>query len=159
MNERLSLKAFSMIETVAGMVITAIVMGLIFVIFTIAGERLADYREQGRLVNDMNRLTYSINKDIFENSQMDCTDGLAFKGYAGNTVTYRFSPDCILRDTETFTDTFAVESARLSVDSARDKSGKLTFVKLQLQLQVNEKPLALHFYKPVFTSELINKKP
>ncbi|MFH6996248.1 hypothetical protein ACHRWY_27615, partial [Flavobacterium sp. FlaQc-48] len=61
-NSASSLPAFSIIEAVVGMVITAIIMGVLFVIFSIITGRMLDFKNQNQLVNDLNRLTYSLNK-------------------------------------------------------------------------------------------------
>ncbi|TEB41140.1 hypothetical protein D0809_27035, partial [Flavobacterium circumlabens] len=83
-NRNNSVPAFSIIETLVGMAFTAIIMCILFAIFSIVTERMIDFRNQNQLVNDLNRLTYSLNKDIFEKEKMNRTDNeLSFKGYAG----------------------------------------------------------------------------
>lgn len=57
MNSKNSISAFSLIEAIVSMAITAIIMGFFFVIFSIVTERMLDYKNQNELVNDLNRLT------------------------------------------------------------------------------------------------------
>jgi len=151
-----SVAAFSIIEAIVGMVVTAIVMSLIFVVFTIFSERMADYKNQNQLLNDMNRLTYSINKDIFENEKMEAFEKeIVFNGYSGEKVQYRLEENYILRHAMTFTDTFQVRLRQISMDSVSGQSGKLVYRKLKLRVEVNEKEQDLRFYKRVCANELI----
>ena len=55
MNKKYSVAAFSIIETVVSLVITAIVMGLIFLIFSILSERMIDFKQQNEDIADLNR--------------------------------------------------------------------------------------------------------
>ena len=85
MNNRKMTSAFSIVEAIVGMAITAIIMSIIFVVFSIVTERMMDYKNQNESICDLNRLTYSVNKDIFENEKMTVIDNeITFKGYSGN---------------------------------------------------------------------------
>ena len=155
-NKTRSVPAFSMMEAIIGMAITAIVMGLIFVIFAIISERMLDYKNQNQLVADMNRLTYSLNKDLFESEQMNAAEnGIDFKGYSGTAVNYRFFEAYILRNSETFTDTFRIKLKQVRIDSVQNKSRKVVFQKLALGTEINEKEMNLKFYKRVYANELL----
>lgn len=156
MNKKKSLPAFSIIEAIVGMAITAIVMGIIFVIFSIVSNQMLDYKNQNELVNDLNRFTYSVNKDIFENEKMNILEKeVTFKGYAGETVKYNFQEDYILRTKETFRDTFKIKCKKIVLDSLKNKSQRIIFQKLKWGIVVNEKELDLKFYKRVFPDELL----
>lgn len=152
--------AFSIIETIVGMAISAIIMGILFVIFNIVTERMIDFKNQNQLVNDLNRLTYSLNKDIFEKEKMNQTaDELLFKGYAGEKVTYTFQEDFTTRTNETFVDTFQIKLKEIVVDTVKNKSQRLLFQKLKLTVEINEKASSLNFYKRVYANELLQKIP
>ena len=138
------------------MAVTAIVMALIFVVFSIVSERLIDYKNQNQFVADMNRLTYSVNKDIFESQKMEASeDGIVFKDYSGNIVNYNFSDEKVLRSNAVFTDTFKIKINRVILDSAKSESKKLVFCKLTLQTEINESKLDLQFFKRVYPNELL----
>lgn len=148
--------AFSILETVVAMAITAIVSGIIFLIFTIVTERMIDFKNQNQLVGDMNRFTYAVNKDIFEKEKMDYSeDEIVFAGYSGDVVRYRFSQDNILREGRVFTDTFQIPSSRLVIDSVRNASRKRTFVRLAIGVEVNQSRSTLHFYKRIYPNQLL----
>jgi hypothetical protein len=158
MKNKLTIPAFSIIEAVVGMAIMAIIMGIIFVIFSIVIQRMLDYKNQNQLVNDLNRLTYSINKDIFENQTMDVFDKqVLFKGYTTEKVSYDFLEDYTLRSREAFVDTFKIKLKSMNIDSVKTASQKMVFQKIQLKIEVNEKNIDLNFYKRVYPDELLQK--
>lgn len=154
-----SIRAFSITEALIGMIITAVVMGLIFVIFAIVSERLLDYKKQNRLINDVNRLSYSINKDIFESEKMEIRENeIIFNDYTGKMVRYSSQEQFILRTAASFVDTFQVQMQQLKIDSLRSSSKRLTFQRIRLKLEANEKVMDFDFYKPVYANELALKE-
>lgn len=158
MTNKYAVSAFSIVETVVGLIITAVIMSIIFVIFSIVTERMYDYKNQNQLVNDMNRLTYSINKDIFETEKMEILENeIAFIGYSGKKINYLINPEYLLRINETFIDTFKVTIKKMVVDSAKNESKKLVFLKLKIDVEVNKSDFNLKFYKRVYANQLIDK--
>ncbi|HEX9981235.1 MAG TPA: hypothetical protein VGB50_11790 [Flavobacterium sp.] len=153
-----NLPAFSIMEAVVGMAVTAIVMSLIFFIFSIMAERMLDYKNQNLVIADMNRLTYSINKDIFDSQEMGSIEtGIIFHGYAGQVVRYRISDDQILRDNEVFIDTFRIRHSRVWIDSLKDMRGESIFQRLSLRAEINEEHMDLRFFKKVYADRLLNQ--
>jgi hypothetical protein len=157
-NKYYSAPAFSIIEAIVGMAVTAIIMGILFVIFSIVSGRMLDFKNQNQLVNDLNRLTYSLNKDIFEKEKMTASENeIYFNGYAGERVTYQFFDDVILRNSETFVDTFQIKLKTMILDTVKSKSEQFVFQKIKINIESNEKELDLHFYKRVYPNELLQK--
>jgi type II secretory pathway component PulJ len=157
-NKYHSLAAFSIIEAIVGMAVTAIIMGILFVIFSIVSGRMLDFKNQNQLVNDLNRLTYSLNKDIFEKEKMTASENeIYFNGYAGERVTYQFFDNVILRNSETFVDTFQIKLKTMVLDTVKSKSEQFVFQKIKLNIESNEKELDLRFYKRVYPNELLQK--
>lgn len=156
LNNKKSIPAFSIIEAVVGMAITAIIMGVLFVIFSIITGRMLDFKNQNQLVNDLNRLTYSINKDIFEKEKMTVSENeIYFNGYSGEKVSYQFSDDYILRNSETFVDTFRIKLKRIVIDTVKSKTEQFVFQKIKLNIESNEKEMDLRFYKRIYPNELL----
>lgn len=155
MNKKGNIAAFSIVEVVVSMAIMAIILSLVFFIFSIVTERMLDFKNQNQLVNDLNRLTYSINKDIFDNAKMQTTENqMIFNGYKGEYIQYDFTKEYILRNRETFTDTFKISFQNIRVDSVKNDSQRKQFLKVSLNVTANERDLNLHFYKPVYPNEL-----
>ncbi|TGD56857.1 PulJ/GspJ family protein [Flavobacterium humi] len=159
MNSKQAVAAFSIIEAIVGMAVTAIIMSIVFVIFSIITERMLDYKNQNQLVNDLNRLTYSLNKDIFDNEKMAIDDHeIVFSGYSGELVKYHFTEEYILRNRETFIDTFKIQVRQMVIDSLKSNTRKKVFLQLKLQVEVNQTPMPLNFYKRVYANELLQTK-
>ncbi|WDF66495.1 PulJ/GspJ family protein [Flavobacterium sp. KACC 22763] len=157
-NKYHSVAAFSIIEAIVGMAVTAIIMGILFVIFSIVSGRMIDFKNQNQLVNDLNRLTYSLNKDIFEKEKMTASENeISFNGYAGERVSYQFFDDVILRNSETFVDTFQIKLKTMVLDTVKSKSEQFVYQKIKLNIESNQKELDLRFYKRVYPNELMQK--
>lgn len=158
MNKKHFVSAFSMIEAIVGMAVTAIIMGIVFVIFSILTEQMLDFKSQNELVNDMNRLTYTVNRDIFESEKMNLAENeIVFVSYSGESVKYSINENYTLRTKETFIDTFKIEIKQVKIDSVKSENQKPIFRKLRLDLMVNKKEMDLNFYKRVYANELLQE--
>lgn len=158
MNKKHFVSAFSMIEAIVGMAVTAIIIGIVFVVFSILTEQMMDFRNQNAIVNDLNRLTYTINKDIFENEKMNLIENeIVFESYSGELVKYSINEDYLLRVKETFIDTFKIEIKQIKIDSVKSENQKLIFRKLSLDMTVDKKTMDLNFYKRVYANELLQE--
>ena len=140
------------------MALTAIILGMVFVLFSIVSDRMIDYKYQNQLVNDLNRLSYSFNKDIFDNKNMKIIDNeILFTGYTNDSIKYNYERDYILRNKGIFIDTFKIQLNKLTIDTLQNKSKTIVFQKLRLNVEVNNRELDLKFYKQVFVNELLQK--
>jgi len=145
-------------EAIVGMVITSIVMGIIFVIFSIVSERMLDYKNQNVAVSDMNRLSYSMNKDIFNAERLTVSSNeILVSGYTGETVRYNAFPEYIIRNDGRFSDTLRLNLNNISVDSVKSRSQKLVFQRLSLHFRLNEEDMDMKFYKQIYANQLLLK--
>ena len=159
MNKNHYIAAFSVLEAVVSMVVSAIVIGLIFVIFTILSERMLDFKEQNQYVADLNRMTYSFNKDIFESEMMVFSENqIAFSSYSGEIVKYQLYPEYFLRSKNEFVDTFAIPIRQFKMDTVQNGSRKTIFQRLTLNVDVNKEPMRLTFFKRVYSNEILKKE-
>ncbi|QYS88056.1 PulJ/GspJ family protein [Flavobacterium davisii] len=153
------LKAFSLLEAIVSMAIAAIIMGLTFVIFSMITERMLDYKKQNQATHDVNRLTYSLHKDIFDSDKMEFLENqLHFSNYTGSIVRYYWEEHYIIRRNETFVDTFDIAVKHFQIDSLHNRSGKLHFQKIKMKISSDSLLMDLNFYKPIFAQDLIQKK-
>lgn len=151
-----SVKAFSVMEAVFSMVITAIVIGLVFVVFSILSERMIDFKNQNQFVADLNRLTYVVNKDIFENEKMMVNEEeIIFNGYQGKEIKYNYSEEFTIRIKEEFIDTFKIPLRDLIIDTIKNKNERVVYQRLKLNIEVNKQPMKLNFFKKVYPNQLI----
>lgn len=143
-------------EAVFSMVITAIIIGIVFVIFSILSERMLDFKNQNQFVADMNRLTYIVNKDIFDNENMITDEtGIIFKGYSGDVTKYLRYQDYTIRAKNNFLDTFKIPITNIRLDTLKNKNNRIVFLRLRMDLDVNKQLMDLKFYKRVFANQLI----
>lgn len=157
-NSKGYVKAFSIVEAAFSMVITAIVIGLVFIIFSILSERMLDFKNQNQYVADMNRLTYALNKDIFDNERMysDGT-GILFNSYSGKSTQYRCTAEYTVRAKDGFVDTFKIPFKQCILDTVKNKKHTIVFQQLKIKVTVNKQPFDLNFYKKVYANQLIGK--
>ena len=156
--DKYTVKAFSVLEAAFSMVITAIVISIVFIVSTILSERMLDFKNQNQFVADMNRLSYALNKDIFDNENMTINEkGITFNSYSGEVTNYLPSEDYTIRAKEGFLDTFKIPITNFIIDTIRNKNKKVIFQRLNLKLDVNKQQMHLKFFKRVYANQLIGK--
>ena len=156
MNKKYTIAAFSIIETVVSLVITAIVMGLIFLIFSILSERMMDFKLQNEAIADLNRLTYLINKDIFESEEMNSNrEELHFYSSKTGNIDYHIYEEYVLRNQNDFTDTFKLIVKHFKSDTLSHQNQKVVFKRIQFETEINGKLNDLSFFRRIHSDELI----
>lgn len=158
-NRNCNVKAFSMIETITAMAVTAIIIGIVFTIFSIMSEMLLQFKIQNEGIADLNRFTYSVNKDIFESESMAVGDSLmSFSDYNGSLCNYLIGEEHVLRQNEVYTDTFKIKINHLKIDTLASKELRKVYRNLKVGLNVNGQKINLSFYKKVYANELMVAK-
>ncbi|MGK4568999.1 PulJ/GspJ family protein [Flavobacterium sp. 3HN19-14] len=148
--------AFSVLEAVVSMVISAIIIGLVFLIFSIISERMQDYRQQNETISDLNRLAYCLNKDVFENSRIEIQDStIIFYSYSGNATRYQLRDRYMLKDRGEFSDTFHFPVRSLRLDTIHNKKMTSAFQRLRLGIELNSGSRELKFFRKIYANELI----
>lgn len=156
MNNRYNIAAFTIIEAIVSMVITAIILSIIFVIFSITSQRLMDFKKQNEQINDLNRLSYSINKSIFESENMDAAgDEIVFTTYDGDVIQYSLADDYFTRTQGEFVDTFHLAIRDVHLDVLDNKNKNIAYQRLKWNLNIEGKRMELNFYKKLYATELI----
>jgi hypothetical protein len=154
-NKKLNIAAFSIMETIISMVITALIISIVFVLFSILTEKLFDIKKQNQLTNDLNRLSFAINKDIFENEKMIYSDSswIFVSFNLKDTVEYQFKDSSVVRSKNEFMDTLGIKVIQMNRDSVWNKSKKIGFTKIKLSLEIDKRNTELDFYKRVYSNE------
>lgn len=149
-------KAFTIMEVLVSMVITAIVIGMVFFIFSIMARRMADFKDRNEPVSEMNRLTYAINKAIFENGRMQLAGNeLLFEDNSGIQTKMTFRKTYFVRQKQDFTDTFRVSLDRIRLDRVYSKNQKIVFDRLVVRTVTDSNHIDLQFYKRIYPDELL----
>lgn len=154
-NKKLKVAAFSIMETIISMVITALIISIVFVLFSILTEKLFDIKKQNQVTNDINRLSFAINKDVFENEKMVYSDTTwTFVSFnLEDTTKYQFKDSIVVRSKNEFIDTLGIRVIQMNKDSVWNKSKKTGYSKIKLSLEIENRMIDLNFYKRVYPNE------
>lgn len=157
MNKKGNIEAFTIMETIVGMAVTAIVISVIFVIFSITSARLQEFKVQNEYTSDINRFIYSIDKEIFESNAMYLEENrLTFKASNRICGTYIFNNVNPLFLKGEFKDTFKIQISNPVIDTiwSKDKTG---FQRLRINIDIYKDSDTLNFYKKIYPNDLLKK--
>lgn len=150
--------AFTLVEVLVSMAVTAIVIGIVFVIFSIMAERMADYRDQNEPISEMNRLSYALTRDFHEASQVEVLDdNILCSSYNSARSSYVFADFYIVRQQEAFRDTFRLAPLELKIDTLENASRRILLQRLTIRTSVNQNHTELRFYRKIYPNELVNQ--
>jgi len=113
-----------------------------------------DFKKQNEYTTNLNRLTYSFNKAIFESEEMRLADGqLVFTNYDGNLTRYTINKDYLVRAAGEFKDTFNFKFSALKIDTLSGQQGKEIYQRLNCN--ISEGDLSLNFYKKIYANAIL----
>lgn len=158
MNKKGFIPAFSITEVLVSLVISAIIVGITFVLFTIVSDRMYDFRDQNQFISDLNRLTYSVNKDIFECEKILIEgNGLVLYTYSGEKTAYYSFEDQLIRRKEDFADTFKIVATRLKLDTLYSPGKRTIYQRLQVDVSNSSQLYDLKFFRKIHSNSLMEK--
>lgn len=158
-SQQYTIKAFSVMEAVIGMVVTAVVIGIAYVLFSIVSERMENFRIQNLVIGDVNRFTYSVNKDIFESETLVQKENeLIFKLISDSIITYSINENYIIRKNNTFVDTFNFSIQDVKFDTIRDANKQNVFQRVDVNVNSNAEKIRFKFFKRIYPNQLIEKE-
>lgn len=151
--------AFSIVEVIVSLVITAIIVGLIFGIFTILNEQLFRLKDNNKQVTDYNRLSFSCTKAMFDSETIyQVNDRICFKTHNGEEIFLYKENQLIIRTWDNYSDTFDIPAKKIILDTLFNSEKSKSFLKMELLLDLNNKEVPLRFYKPIYANQLITWK-
>ena len=164
MNRR-SIKAFTIIEVTIAMLISAIVIGITYAVFSIINQSYNSFNKKNEHMAVVLQLDKLLRRD-FEHAELIIKDtsGIVFHG-SDKTVRYKFDTAYVVR-IGLITDTFKVktdtvntlfESKTINETGASEEQNRLDQLDLFLVLQ-NEK-ITYHYHKIYSSANLINRNP
>jgi type II secretory pathway pseudopilin PulG len=157
MNKDFTIAAFTIVEAVVSMAVTAIILAIVFIIFSFTSQRLLDFKKQNEATSDLNRMSYTINRGIFESENMYATENsLVFSDYEGTRTRYEFSEKYLLRVKGDFIDTFHLSVNKMILDTLTSGTKKQVYQRLKCSINTeNSKPVSLNFYKRIYPATLL----
>ncbi len=85
-------------------------------------------------------------------------DQITFYSYSGEVLKYNLYSEYFLRTQADFIDTFRIPIKRIRFDTIKNKSKKMVFQRLSLDVDVNKEPMQLKFFKKIYAHELLKKE-
>ena len=151
--------AFTLIEVVVSLAITAIIMSIVFVIFTITSERLLDFKKQNEGINDLNRLSYIMQKAMAESEDImiDDENGILFTYYNGKIFKLQIKENNIIGTDRQFTDTFKIVVSKIVYDTLANTKKNNIYKRLKCETIINNKEIPLAFYKKIYPDQLLKQ--
>jgi hypothetical protein len=154
-----NVRAFSILETIIGMIVSAIILGVIYVIFDILFIQMDNYKKINFVQNEVARLRFSLNKDVFESEELFLdNDKICFEKFNKETILYDLSENFLIRKHKTFVDTFHLSSASLKLDTL--KNNKLEIVLQLVQIKASADSIQYDFkaYRTLLISNILQKE-
>lgn len=157
------LPAYTILEVIITMLITAILVGITYTAYTIVSQSYLSFNSKHSELGTVLQLDKLLKKDfsrpglIFKTS-----NGIDLKGDS-LMVSYSFLPDQVLR-TQGVTDTFKVKTTSMAmlfegqpVEMTAPEPGTL-LDELTLELIIGKEKIPYHYYKTYSSAELLQQR-
>jgi len=158
-------KAFTIIEVTITMLISAIVIGITYSVYSIVSYSYSSFNSKNENMAVVLRLDELLRKD-FDRSQciVKDTSGITFQA-AGRLIKYKFDPDYILR-IDLITDTFKVKPDTANVffetkpiNEIETSAEQNQIDELNLTLTSQNEKITYHYHKVYSSENLFTRKP
>jgi len=123
-------KAFTIVELVVVMILTAIVISIAYAGYALVGKSLANYMGSSKVLNEYLMLTRTLDRDFDRATTAKDSSGNVVMLKAGNdgTVVYAFGEEAIVRTAGTVADSFAIGARSLVFVHQDDSPGLVTAI-------------------------------
>lgn len=149
------LKAFTMIELVVAMMISAIVISIAFYVWTLISAQLSRRQSRSAAITNYVLFQRAFTRD-FENAQgiRDLADSISFQLDIGDhAVRYSIGTDRILRERDGLTDTFQMGGRVVQRTYVNDSLPLISGVRLNIT--INREDVSLALQKEYTIAELL----
>lgn len=151
MNLNVKHKAFTLTETVFGLIISSVLIGVIYTVFTSFNKQFVMFQSQQLITNDYLVFDATLNKDLYDAVHVAYLDEiLSLKLYDETTIRYSFKNGTIERKCNDHTET--VFSTLASHTFQNEKNHSI----LSLKLLLHGESVVLNYYKKNTPEQLIN---
>ncbi len=142
----IKLKAYTVMEVIVVMIISAIVISICYTSFDIISSQYRTYKEHNEKVNRSLLLDVLLNKDFNACEAVKITDEGFECAYRGKKIYYEISETKLIRMEEQVTDTFAVSSGTITFGFlGKEVSTPGAFVS-SLSFTTLEKEMEQHYF-------------
>ncbi|WP_046745022.1 competence type IV pilus minor pilin ComGF [Kordia zhangzhouensis] len=144
-------KAFTLTETVFGLIISSVLIGVIYTVFTSFNKQFIIFQKQQLITNDYTVFNTTFNEDLYKAVTLDYSDEtLHLKRYDETEIYYSFKNDTIKRAHNAH-----VETLFSKVISCTFEKKEHHFA-ISLKLQLHDEIIDLNYYKKNTLNQTIN---
>lgn len=156
---RTNLKAFTLTDVLMSLFVMAVIISTIFLVMNLLYKQLLDYKNFNEPVTEFNRLSYLINKDIFESERLEkTTKGLFFHFSDKPPVIWKDDSAnlyAIREDVET-KDTFRIPVRVMKLDTIRSFSEEHLYQRVTCGINLSDDIIEVRFYKRLYPNQLLS---
>ncbi len=155
----LKANAFSILETIIGMIVSAIIISIIYVIFNILFTQMDNYKQTNFIKNEVGRLRFALNKDMFESENLFLDkQKISFEKFDKELVFYDLSEENIIRKQKKFTDTFYLKPIVFDLDTLKNYDSRIVFQRIVIKAKADSILYQFKAYRPLLISNLLSGK-
>lgn len=144
-------KAFTLTETVFGLIISSVLIGVIYTIFTSFNKQFITFQKQQLITNDYMVFDTTFNKDMYAAVNVYYNDEiLSLKQYDETVIRYSFKGNVIERQQNEHTEVLFSTMVSHTFQSKEDH------VILSLKLLLHNETIELNYLKTRKPDQLIN---
>jgi hypothetical protein len=153
------LKAFSVLEATFSLLVSAIIIGLIYVLFDVLSFRIEKFKNENESTSDLSRFSSVLRHDLFKNDKLHIQEkDLVLNGVILKEVRYHFEESIIIRSHNQFKDTFHFRITMPKIDTIQYKSKTRQLQRLNFNLMLDEQQTSIYFYKNIYPDQLLSTK-
>lgn len=157
LRSNVKLKAFSVLEATFSLLVSAIIIGLIYVLFDVLSYRIEKFKQENELTSDLSRFSSVFRHDLFGSDEICLTDrNMALKGDYFNEVQYHFGDSLLIRSQKQFLDTFHLRISMPKIDTILYKSNTRQLQRLNFKILFEEQQASISFHKNIYPDQLLS---
>jgi hypothetical protein len=146
-----SYKAFTLTETVFGLIISSVLIGVIYTVFTSFNKQFVMFQQQQIVTNEYLLFDATFQKDLYTAVKVDYVDEIfSLEKYDETVVLYSLKDRKIQRSQEEHSE--ILHPTLLSHNFQKDEN----HIELSLKLQVHGDTIQLNYYKHTTPDQLLN---
>jgi len=157
---RTTLNAFTLTDVLMSLFVMAVIISTIFLVLNILYKQLLDYKNINEPVSEFNRLSYLINRDIFDSEKLEKNTGKMFFYFSDkDPVIWETSPTNLyaVREETDIKDTLKIPVRTIKLDTIRNVSEQYVCQRLTFEINLSDNNVTeVKFYKRLYPYQLLS---
>lgn len=152
------LKSFSVLEVTFSLLVTAIIIGIIYVLFDLLTYRLEKFKQENVVVTDFNRFSAVFSSDLSKNDVLRSdNEDICLNGFKNDSCIYIFNNDYITRTNHTFIDTFNIKIITIKLDTVSNGKKTNVFQRLTFDFDFDNEIKTVSYHKRLYPDVLLKE--